>query len=144
VHKIGDFMLVFAWFIVACFAIYAVMPSLETRFFPPYSTFQLVTATETADGTIATFEFIKNRDCAPKGLSWYIGEDGQSTSVDTSTPSGTRSPRPLGLQTTSPYLFPNVSVDVLKSDMIAVLRNQCNFPWTAIPLPWVSVSWVYP
>lgn len=143
-HKVATGFFFLAWFIVAGVLAFALAPMVETKFFPPYSTFTLLTAEQTPAGTLATFQFYKNRSCAPKGLSWYIGEVGDSTSVDTSAPDGTRSPRPLGLQTSSPYLFPNIGVDVLKNDMVAVLRNQCTFPFTTIPLPWISVSWVYP
>lgn len=143
-HKVATACFVLAWLIIAGVLCFAVAPMVETKLFPPYSTFTLLTAEQTPDGTIATFRFVKNRSCAPKGLTWYIGEVGDSTSIDTAAPNGTRAPRPLGEQTTSPYLFPNISVDVLKSDMVAVLRNQCTFPFTSIPLPWITVSWVYP
>lgn len=143
-QKLGAFFFVLAWVIVASVLAFALAPTVETKFFPPYSTFHLIEAVDQPGGVLATFEFTKNRDCAPKGLAWYLGEVGDSTSVDTSAPRGTRSPRPLGEQLSSPYLFAGITKAELETEVIAVIRNQCAFPFTEIPLPWVTVSWVYP
>lgn len=142
--KVGTFFFIFAWFIVASVLAFAIAPTVETKFFAPYSTFKLIEATDQPGGVLATFEFTKHRDCAPKGLAWYLGEVGDSTSVNTTAPRGTRAPRPLGEQLSSPYLFAGITKADLENEVIAVIRNQCNFPFTAIPLPWVTISWVYP
>jgi len=125
-------------------------PLIETKFFPVYTKFELVEATETPDGVIAVFEFTKIRDCKPKGSHWYLGN---SMSVDVTVPTGLAGPepRPLGKQRTSPYLLENVTIEDLKDPnrVIAEVRNQCNFPLLGylglqIPQPWSTLSNVYP
>lgn len=131
-----------AWSILAVFFGWAVAPTVETLYFPVYSKFELVSAEQIPEGVLAVFEFTKNRECAPKGLSWYLGEVGASTSITITTPEGVRSPRPVGLNTSSPYLFEGVTLEDLDKRIIAQIRNQCDF--YGFQIPWLSVSDVYP
>lgn len=130
------------WFILASLFILAVMPVMETKFFPVYSKFVITSATQTPDGVVATFDFVKYRDCEPKGLSWYLGEIGPSTTVNASAPEGTRNPRPIGVNHSSPYLLEGITLEDLRTQVIAQLRNQCTV--FGVPLPWTSVSDIYP
>lgn len=134
-----------AYALLSLILTYLIAPVVETQFFPVYSKFKAVTAEQTKDGVLATFEFTKYRNCDPMGLMWYLGEVGPSTSINTSAPEGVRTPRPLGPSVSSPYLLEGITTVDLKGNVIAQLRNQCyflNIKW--LPLPWVSVSNIYP
>lgn len=131
-----------AWFILAGMFTFAAAPFVETRMFPVYSKFHILEATQTPDGVVASFEFEKFRECEPKGLTWFLGEIGISTAVTTSAPEGTRGPRPLGRNVSSPYLLEGVTIDDLNTQVIAQLRNQCSI--FGIQLPWTTISDVYP
>lgn len=131
-----------AWLILATIFGWAVAPTIETRSFPVYSKFEIVTAEQTPDGVLAVFKFTKHRDCEPRGLSWYLGEIGTSTAVNASAPEGVRPNRPIGPSTSSPYLLEGITVSDLQTRVIAQLRNQCTI--FGFPLPWVTVSDVYP
>lgn len=139
-----------AYFLLACALLSFIGPLIETRFFPVYTKFELIEATETPEGVIAVFEFTKIRQCGPKGSHWYLGN---SMSIDVTVPSGLAGPepRPLGLQRTSPYLLEGTTLADLKDPnrVMAEVRSQCNFPvldyfgWF-VPQPWSTVSNVYP
>lgn len=133
-----------AWLILAVVFGWAVAPTVETKFFPVYSKFTVKTALQTPEGVLATFDFVKNRECQSKGLTWYLGEVGASTAVNVEAPEGVRSPRPIGPNTTSPYLIEGITLADLETNVIAQLRNQCSDNWFGIQLPWFSVSDVYP
>lgn len=131
-----------AWFILAGLFVFASAPFVETRMFPVYSKFHVLTAVQTPDGVVASFDFEKYRECEPKGLTWFLGEIGISTAVTTSAPEGTRGPRPLGRNVSSPYLLEGITLEDLDTQVIAQLRNQCSI--FGVQLPWVTVSDVYP
>lgn len=133
-----------AWLILAVVFGWAVAPTVETKFFPVYSKFTVVTAEQTPEGVIAVFNFTKHRECEPKGLTWYLGEVGASTAINVAAPEGVRSPRQVGPNTSSPYLIEGITLEDLDTNVIAQLRNQCSDNWFGIQLPWVSVSDVYP
>lgn len=133
-----------AWCILSVVFGWAVAPTVETMFFPVYSKFKVVSAEQTPEGVIASFEFIKYRECEPKGLTWYLGEVGASTTVNASAPEGTRTPRPIGPNTSSPYLLEGITLLDLDTQVIARLRNQCSDNWFGVKLPWISTSDIYP
>lgn len=134
---------VLAWSILAFVFAWAVVPTAETMLFPVYSKFKVLTAEQTPDGVLATFEFAKNRQCEGRGLTWYLGEVGSSYSINVSTPDGTRPARPLGANVTSPYLIEGITLDDLNTQVVAQLRNQCQF-MGLFNLPWISISEIYP
>lgn len=104
-------------------------PAAETRFFPVYSRFEVVTAEKSPDGTIATFKFTKYRDCEARGWAWYVGEFGAlSRQVEVKHVNGISTRRKLGEGITSPYLIA-AEPDQVRNEMHAEILSRCHPLW---------------
>lgn len=104
-------------------------PAFETRFFPVYSRFEVLTAEKVEDGTIATFKFTKYRDCAPRGWAWYIGEFGAiSRQVEVKAVGGAKPNRKLGPNVSSRHLIAAEPQQV-RDDMYAEILSDCHGLW---------------
>lgn len=104
-------------------------PAVETRFFPVYSRFQVVSAEPVEGGTVATFRFTKYRDCEARGWAWYIGEFGAlARQVEINRVNGTSARRKPGLTVSSPY-FIAATPDQVRNDMQAEILSYCHPFW---------------
>lgn len=104
-------------------------PTVETRLFPVYSRFDVVTTEPVEGGTLATFRFVKYRDCDARGWAWYIGEFGAVSRQIEVVPSQEISrARPLGEGITSPYIIAAEPDDV-RTQMHAEIYSDCGMPW---------------
>lgn len=109
---------------------FVVGPVIETKVFPVYSKFEVVSIEPYGDGqSRAVFKFQKLRQCDPQGSAWYAGEfgaafrqlpmkiDGQSGSV-----------RPLGEQLTSPYII-DATPEMVAEGVFAEIFSRCHPFW---------------
>lgn len=104
-------------------------PAAETRFFPVYSRFDVVSAEPAEGGTIATFKFTKYRDCEARGWAWYIGEFGAlARQVEIKNVQGVSKRRKLGPTTSLPYLIA-AEPDQVRSEMHAEILSYCHPLW---------------
>ena len=125
--------------LVLMMGIFTIGPEIETRFWPVYSKFEIVSIEPYGkDQSLATFRYNKLRQCAPQGFAWYAGELGgafRQLTVKTETPT-TGTVRPLGLQLSSPYVI-DAKPETIRSAVFAELYSRC---W---PL-WTTRSVIYP
>lgn len=104
-------------------------PAAETRFFPVYSRFEVVSAEPAEGGTIATFKFTKYRDCEARGWAWYVGEFGAlARHVEVRHVNGISPRRKLGEGVTSPYLIA-AEPDQVRNEMHAEVLSFCHPLW---------------
>lgn len=111
---------------------FAVVPEMETKFYPVYSKFRLVNAQQVGDKTIASFEFTKFRNCAPQGFGFYAGELGataQQLSVRVRASDLRRLPVPLGTQISAPYEIEGITAKELSNTVYAIVYSHCHFLW---------------
>lgn len=116
-------------------------PVFETRFFPVYSKFKIVSVERiSATTSKAVFQFTKRRQCEPQGFAWYFGEPGGAfrqlqVFIDRPKNAGNFI-RPIGTQTTDPYII-EATVEQLASATFAEIYNRCH-PF------WLTRSEIYP
>lgn len=121
-------------FFAFVFTVYAIGPSLETRYWPVVSKLDVLSIRETAAGhTEIKAGFRKLRDCEYIGLVWFLGsrpDDFQRVSVilqreagDTSSPN-----RPIGYQKAGPWIIGMSPAD-LRGKSFAQLVHRCHPFW---------------
>ena len=115
-------------------AIFTVGPALETKFWPPYSHFKLVRSEDTKEGLKIIAQFVKNRNCAPQGYGWYLGEFGILKQVITRSTDIIQH-RPLGNQLGTFVIKELTTADI--PYLYAEVYHHCH------PL-WLSRSVIYP
>ncbi len=104
-------------------------PAIETRFFPVYSRFEVLTADKTEGGTIATFKFTKYRDCEARGWAWYVGEFGAvARQVEARPVKDISARRPVGVSVSAPYLI-DAEPDQVRGEMQAEILSYCHPFW---------------
>lgn len=104
-------------------------PAAETRFFPVYSRFEVVTAEKSPEGTIATFKFTKYRDCEARGWAWYVGEFGAvSRQVEVKPVDGSVPSRKVGPNVSSKHLIA-ADPQQVRDDMYAEIYTRCHPFW---------------
>ena len=125
---------------VAMMAFFTIGPDLETRFWPAYGKFRLVSVEPHGEGySRAVFEFEKKRSCTPAGFAWFNGEIGSSYQlVDYAIdgPGGSGVQRPVGFHRSSPYLLEAKPEDV-RNRLLGEIYSRCH-PF------WITRSEVYP
>lgn len=108
-------------------------PWVETRFFPVYSKFQIVSVEPIGDTQAKViFRFTKYRQCDPQGFAWYTGEIGgafRQLAVTVNKGSPPAGIRPLGVQETSPYII-DVPAERIRNATFAEIYNRCHPFWT--------------
>lgn len=112
---------------------FVVGPWAETKFFPVYSKFRIISIEPSGDdASTITFEFEKNRACEPKGMAWYFGEPGttfRQLRIDV-TASGIRNRAlPVGKHTSREYLM-DATPDEIRDATFAEIFNTCHPFWT--------------
>lgn len=118
------------------FTVYAIGPTLETRFFPVVSKLQILSIASTKSGqTEVTAAFRKLRDCEYVGLAWYVGrqtDDMERVTVQLMRdPNDTSSPnRPVGYQKAGPWVIGIPPYDV-RNNSFARLYHRCHPFWTS-------------
>lgn len=124
--------------LVTLMAIYAVGPNIETRFWPVYSKFRLVSVEPYGENqSRAIFEFTKLRQCEPQGASWFAGELGAAFHQLPVRIEGQQgASRPLGLQISKPYII-DAPPHLVEEGVFAEVYSRC-FPF------WTTRSQVYP
>jgi hypothetical protein len=115
-------------------AIFTLGPMLETKYWPVYSHFTVVKARNVPAGLEVTARFTKNRNCAPQGYGWYLGEFGIMKQVITRS-SDITVHRPLGNQI-GVFTVEELRLDDLDY-LYAEVYHHCH------PL-WLSRSVIYP
>lgn len=141
-RKIGYYLLISIKTICAVvaffgmiFTIYAVGPTLETKFYPVVSKLEIMSIAPNGTGqTEVKAAFRKLRDCEYVGIAWYVGSktgDFERVSIqlmrdprDTSSPS-----RPLGYQRAGPWIIGMSPYDV-RNNSFARLTHRCHPFWT--------------
>ncbi len=127
--KIANWLLAVIAVLLSIMAVAFVGPAVETRFFPVYSRFVVVTAEDHEGGTLATFRFTKYRQCDARGWAWFIGEFGAvSRQVEVKPAEGIRQDRPLGASVSSPYVIAAAPDDV-RNRMHAEIYSRCHGLW---------------
>lgn len=112
-------------------------PEIETRLFPVYGKFEIVSMKALdEEHTEVVFKFEKLRNCEPRGAVWAEGELGQSFQVEVA-PQTAPTPRPLGWQLSRPYVF-TATPEGIRDNLTATIFSQCPFT------PWRTSSTVYP
>lgn len=133
---IRDGVLGFLFTIVLVMVAFMVGPAVETRFFPVYSRFELLSAEPGQGGTVAQFRYTKLRECPAQGFAWYVGELGAGSRQFTVKPTQRlNTPRSVGDHITSPYLM-DLDLGQVRS-MRAEVFNRCH-PF------WVTRTEIYP
>lgn len=126
-------------FIVAL-GVFVLGPAIETRFFPVYSKFSILTIRPLeSGGSEVVFRYFKNRRCEPAGFMWFVGEPGaafRQIAVESDRPTSTRVNRSVGENTSVPYRV-DVAPDVLAKQGFASVYSNCH-PF------WVTRSAIYP
>lgn len=118
--------------IVMLMVFFAFGPAVESRFFPVYSRFRLISAEATERGsTMAVFEFTKFRNCDPQGYAFFNGELGQAFYQVTTRVSATPDARarPLGTQQSYPYEFVGITPEELRETVFAEIYSHCHALW---------------
>lgn len=138
--KLIDWTLTALSLLLVAMAVLTLGPKLETRFFPVYSQFQILKIKETDDGgTEVVFRYTKLRNCAPAGVTWFVGDPGgayRQIELISNRPPLARVNRPLGENTSVPYKV-DVAPAVLINQGFANIYNNCH-PF------WVTQSNIYP
>lgn len=117
---------------------YIVGPTIETRFFPVYSRFELVSVQSVDGKTVGQFQYEKRRQCPAQGFAWFAGEFGATSRQVEVMPTEQRAAsQPLGMHTTVPYVFVGTSPDQVRSSMRAEIYNRCH-PF------WITRTEIYP
>lgn len=136
-NRVRDGILGFLLLTVLIMVAGTVGPAIETRFFPVYSKFALVSASEKDGGTVAQFRYEKLRECPAQGFSWYVGELGAASRQVVVEPiKPLNRPRSVGEHVTTPYLM-DVDIRHLVDGMRAEIFNRCH-PF------WISRTEIYP
>jgi len=121
--------------------VYTAGPWLETKYWPVFSKFTIVSATEIAPGrTRVVVAFDKNRDCAPAGFGWFSGTRGgpfeELPVIAPMQNTGDASGRPVGRQLSRPFDV-DVPAAQIAGHVFADIYSRCH------PL-WVTRSEAYP
>lgn len=104
-------------------------PALETRFFPVYSRFDILTMEKNEAGVAVVFKYVKYRDCAPRGWAWYVGEFGAvSRQVEVKPVNGVPPSRAVGPNISSKHLIAAEPQQV-RDDMYAEIYTRCHPFW---------------
>jgi hypothetical protein len=115
-------------------------PVAETRLWPVYTSYELVSVQEISPGrSSVVVAFNKVRSCEPAGYAWYKGsrESGQFAEIEVrSVSTGTTIGRPLGRQLSQPFEVSASPADL--RDVFINVFHRCPFQ------PWVTKSEVYP
>jgi len=136
-NRVRDAILGVLFVMVTVMVIGTFGPAIETRFFPVYSKFELVSADETEGGTVAQFRYEKLRECPAQGFAWYVGELGAASRQIVVEPvNPVNGPRGVGAHVTTPYLM-DVDLRHIKDGMRAEIFNRCHAFW-------VSRTEIYP
>jgi hypothetical protein len=121
-------------------AVFVIGPWIETKWFPAYSKFKIVSIERAGDRqSRVIFRFTKNRQCEPVGNSWFFGEPGaafRQLKVQIDNQDAFTAVRPLGTQTSNPYVL-DATVEELANATFAVIYNRCH-PF------WLTRSEIYP
>lgn len=134
---VRDAVLGFLFVIVLTMVGFMVGPAVETRFFPVYSRFELLSAEETDGGTVAQFRYEKKRQCPAQGFAWYVGELGAASRQVLVRPTERpNAPRGLGIHVTTPYLI-DAEMRQVQGGMRAEIFSRCH-PF------WVTRTEIYP
>lgn len=138
--RVANAMLTGSAVLLAATAALMLGPTLETKFFPVYSKFEILELTAQPEGkTRAVFAYTKLRSCEPVGVNWFMGEPGaayRQVELMSLNPPTTSSNRPVGFNVTVPYLI-DVTPDVLRHRAFATIYSNCH-PF------WVTQSRIYP
>jgi hypothetical protein len=125
---------------VAMMGFFTIGPELETRLWPAYGKFRLVSVEASGDGlSRAVFDFEKKRECTPAGFAWFNGELGSSYQIvdyEVEGPGGNGVRRPVGFHRSSPYLI-EATPDDVRTRLLGEIYSRCH-PF------WVTRSEVYP
>jgi hypothetical protein len=115
-------------------------PIIETKFFPAYGKFRLVSVEPYGERqSRAIFQFEKKRACTPAGFAWFNGEIGSSYQVvdfRVDGPSGSGVTRPIGHHVSNPYII-EVSPNDVRTRLLGEIYSRCH-PF------WITRSEVYP
>ena len=117
-------------------------PVIETRHFPVYRDFRILSMTEQEPGVLRVVaSFTKVRDCEPAGYAWFRGSRDMGTfdqievrSVSVQDGSGTG--RPMGPQTSSPFEV-HATLEEMENVFVNIF-HRCPFQ------PWVTRTEAYP
>ncbi len=94
---------------VLMMGVFTIGSLIETKFWPAYGKFRLVSVEPYGDGySKAVFAFEKKRSCTPAGFAWFNGEIGNSYQVvdfRVDGASGSGVTRPPGHHISSPYII---------------------------------------
>lgn len=118
---------------VAVGALFVFGKPLETKFFPVYSKFEILSIEPYGvEQSRAVFQFTKYRECDPQGFSWYAGDPAaafRQIGIRREGVSDSGGPRPLGTQQSSPFII-DATPDQLRGIVFAEIYSRCHFLWT--------------
>jgi hypothetical protein len=116
--------------------VYGVGPTLETGYFPVYSKFKILKATDTPEGLSMTIQYKKLRDCEPQGYGWFVGDIGVGRREVRSGNNFTSVSRPVDSLITRFVVIRDLKLEDL-TQLYAEIYSRCH------PL-WVTRSVIYP
>lgn len=114
--------------VVALLFTFVLVPVIETRWFPVYSLFEVVSIEPSEKGSKVTFRFTKFRDCWPQGYAWYAGDLGRGLK-QLNVNSRLSAPRtPLGRNQTT--LDIEITPEEFAGPLYAEVYSRCHPFWT--------------
>lgn len=125
---------------LAMMGFFTLGPIAETKFFPAYGRFKLISVEPYGAGqSRAIFSFEKKRSCTPAGFAWFNGDIGSSYQIVDFTidaPGGSGITRPSGHHISSPYII-DVPPNDVRTQPLGEIYSRCH-PF------WITRSEVYP
>lgn len=121
-------------FFAMVFTVYAIGPTLETRFFPVVGKLEILSIEPAENGgTEVRAAFRKIRECEYIGLAWYVGR--RPDNIERVTvqlmrdPRDTSSPnRPVGYQRAGPWIIGLPPFEA-RNNSFARLTHRCHPFW---------------
>lgn len=117
--------------LVLYMGVFTIAPYLETKFWPAYSRFDIVSVEPYGDGqSKVVFKYTKHRQCEPQGFSWFSGELGAAfRQISIRSLNGPMPPRALGANVSNAYVV-DVKPAVLVNGTFAEIYSRCHPFWT--------------
>lgn len=123
---------------VGILTIWTLGPIVETKYWPVYSKFRVLSVKQTNEGLEFMVRFTKYRNCDPQGYAWFVGDFNTGAHQIPARgigPVGTVH-RPLGTQNAGPFLLRNLTYEDIPN-LYAEIYHHCH------PL-WITRSVIYP
>lgn len=126
-----NLLLNFTIAIGAIFGVFFIGPEIETRWFPVYSKFVVVSVgSDLENGSVVVVEYTRYRNCFAQGYAWYHGDFG--TNYRQLDAQRIRSPGsvPSSPERTISRFSVDITPDEFASGVWIEMFSRCHFLWT--------------